>query len=283
MDPTPNSLEHAFEASGKTKYNAHYKIQDMDSSICASASEGQTIDLIDERDDEVYKVAKLRDGNCWMLENLRLDPLDSDTAENMNGTNTNATQEAINNLLNGGSTNTGWSNTAVINTDNFSSQGQTQPFIKNEYKNNLVAGYGLGSPNNEAKVGVYYSYCAASASTYCYNTNVDKPNTLIDAEQDLCPAHWRMPTGGSTGDYKALSQKYGSDATSNNSLQYNLSLAKSGYNGYSSSTYSFWWSSTYAYGSGMYLLQMSNNDAVVEADYRGYNNYYGFPMRCVAK
>lgn len=29
--------------------------------------------LTDQRDDQTYAIAKLADGNCWMIENLRLD------------------------------------------------------------------------------------------------------------------------------------------------------------------------------------------------------------------
>ena len=123
----------------------------------------------------------------------------------MNASNTNATQEAINNLLNGGSATTGWSSIAIADVDNdFDDSanscvgGYTTPRINNASKDALVTSYGPASTNGQAKVGIYYNYCAASASTYCYamGSDVDVPDTIIDAPQDICPANWRMPTGG---------------------------------------------------------------------------------------
>lgn len=40
---------------------------------CSSMSIGDITALKDTRDDDVYTVAKLGDGKCWMIENLRLD------------------------------------------------------------------------------------------------------------------------------------------------------------------------------------------------------------------
>ena len=34
--------------------------------------EGQTLELTDSRDGNTYKVRKLADGQCWMIQNLRL-------------------------------------------------------------------------------------------------------------------------------------------------------------------------------------------------------------------
>ena len=48
-------------------------MQHMTPEICSSASIGDTKRLIDYRDDKVYWVAKLADGNCWMTQNLELD------------------------------------------------------------------------------------------------------------------------------------------------------------------------------------------------------------------
>ena len=248
--------------------------------------EGQVYTLTDERDNNTYHVARLKDGNCWMLDNLALDPTNSTTASNMNASNTNATQEAITNLLNGGSTTTGWSNIAVANvTTNFNnSDSYIQPRINNASKDFLVTSYGSASTNGRAKVGIYYNYCAASASTYCYagGSGIDVPDTIIDAPQDICPANWRMPTGVNTGEYYALAQKYTNTATDSNSLQYNLSTPLSGdYFGSSAryqGSYGRWWSSTYNDSNFMYLLY-------VDPTYVNPNNsssrINGLSMRCL--
>jgi uncharacterized protein (TIGR02145 family) len=178
----------------KTIATATY-LQDVEA-CPADLTTNQIYTLKDSRDEHEYKVAKLVDGKCWLLENLALDPTDSTTAANMNERNTNASTAAITNYLNGGSsTTTGWSNTAVADVDTgFNSF--TAPMINNASKDTLVTGYGAASTNGQAKVGIYYNYCAATVGTYCYDENngVDIPNTFIDAPMDVCPAGWRMPT-----------------------------------------------------------------------------------------
>ncbi|MBR3122409.1 hypothetical protein IKF28_03135 [Candidatus Saccharibacteria bacterium] len=243
------------------------------SSILASMTQDTAYLLYDSRDEQQYHVAKLADGNIWMLDNLALDPTDPTTASKMNASNTNASAEAITNLLNGGNagSNAGWSSTAVadVNT-NFGTNGYTVPRINNASKDTVVTSYGAGS----GKVGIYYNYCAASASTYCYaqNQGVDTPDTDIDAPQDICPAGWRMPTGGAyddstqtgSGEYYALVTTLGltfdEDAMGfiGTTYQTALSTPLSGiYNGssaYGQGTWGYWWSSTYRSGYSMYSL-----------------------------
>ena len=54
----------------------YYQMQDMDSGICDAATYVDTAaetQLIDIRDNKTYYVTKLRDGHCWMTQNLALD------------------------------------------------------------------------------------------------------------------------------------------------------------------------------------------------------------------
>jgi hypothetical protein len=275
----------AYADANKSQLSGHYKMQDGTEELCKEIYVGATATLIDSRDNTTYMVGRLKDGKCWMLDNLALDPTNSTTAANMNASNTNATQEAITNLLNGGSSTTGWSNTAVANaTTNFNNNGSyVQPRINNASKDTLVASYGPASTNGQAKVGIYYNYCAASASTYCYASGqgIDVPDTIIDAPQDICPANWRMPTGGNTGEYFKLAQKYGSDASNTNSLQYNLSTPLSGFysgsSAYDQGSDGCWWSSSYSNSLDMYSLGVSPTNV-----YPGnYSRYNGRSMRCL--
>ena len=72
--PEPVDLATAFAKSGARKTEqGYYRMQDMTSSICNVVSEvHSTIRLQDVRDDQIYTVAKLKDGKCWMTENLHL-------------------------------------------------------------------------------------------------------------------------------------------------------------------------------------------------------------------
>ena len=50
--------------------------------------------------------------------------------------------------------------------------------------------------------GTLYNYCAALANTICESRN------LSDAAYDICPKGWRLPTGGDSGEFKALYDNY---------------------------------------------------------------------------
>ena len=283
------SFDEAYTMANKTQDNGYYRQQELTKSMCNIIAVTQNQTLKDVRDNNTYMVGKLKDGNCWMLDNLALDPTNSTTAANMNASNTNATQEAINNLLNGGSTTAGWSTVAVENKitgwDTISPNNDYEyPYINNQSKDTFVTSYGPASTNGQAKVGIYYNFCAASASTYCYasNNGIDVPDTIIDAQQDICPANWRMPTGGLVGDYWALDQKHINTATDSDSFQYNLSTPLSGYYLNSSASYQgsygSWWSSTYDSSGSMHVMDVSPT-YVSSSDHN--DRYYGLSMRCL--
>ena len=78
---TASSLELAFFLAGKEKIqldenHSYYAMQDMTSDICASVSgDGETTatQLVDIRDNKLYWITKLKDGHCWMTQNLDTD------------------------------------------------------------------------------------------------------------------------------------------------------------------------------------------------------------------
>lgn len=72
--PTPITLAMAYDNAGKTQQNGFYKLQDMTTSICSAVEAiDEPLQVIDARDNKVYWIAKLRDGKCWMTQNLDLD------------------------------------------------------------------------------------------------------------------------------------------------------------------------------------------------------------------
>ena len=48
-------------------------MQDITPEICAKSAENETARLMDKRDNKLYWVTKLKDGNCWMTQNLDYD------------------------------------------------------------------------------------------------------------------------------------------------------------------------------------------------------------------
>ncbi len=74
-----------------TSMNEVSYMQAMTSEICKNTAEGFTKQLIDTRDGRKYWVAKMKDENCWMTQNLALDisesglsSLDTDIAQSWN-------------------------------------------------------------------------------------------------------------------------------------------------------------------------------------------------------
>ena len=90
-------FEQAYAAAGKVKHGSYYAMQDMTSGICNNVtvpSEQSTATLVDTRDNNTYTVAKLKDGKCWMTQNLRivgktLNAQDSDVISNFSLNNSN--------------------------------------------------------------------------------------------------------------------------------------------------------------------------------------------------
>ena len=163
-------------------------MQDVDEKVKQATPKGASMTLTDRRDGEQYLVAKLEDNNIYMLDNLRLDPTAVDL-EKLQG-DTNAPDEALNYLKNGGGTLP--YATAAISASFDSSQNA--PYIATGSKDTVASKtYGSGS----GKIGVHYNYCAITAGTDCGNTNSGG-----GTDYDLCPAGWRLPviTYGSWSD-----------------------------------------------------------------------------------
>ena len=260
-----------------------YGISSADkTTLLASMTENQAYSLKDNRDEQSYYVAKLVDGNIWFLDNLRLDLTNSTTKANTTPATTNASETALN-CLTGRTTGCTspyttaaasgtWSNTytsARINTTDATT-------INSDSSKN----YGNGSH----MYGIYYNYCAASAGSYCMSSSTTTDGDGSgNANQDICPAGWRMPTGTSTGEWGVLKSTINNNTASDSaSIQARLSLPLSGNFGngsaYGQGSGGFWWSSTRYNGSGMYYFN-------AYATYTNATNFgdrgYGSSMRCL--
>ena len=121
-------------ADDKLTFNNIANMQDMTPEICAKAQTHQTTTLRDIRDGNTYTVAKLKDGKCWMTQNLRiinktLTSTDSDVTTNytipassINGFSSNNTSNAY--VDNDGGLYTWYTATAGTGTQSMSTQGQ---------------------------------------------------------------------------------------------------------------------------------------------------------------
>ena len=254
--------------------HADTAMQNMSSSQCTTAG----VKVYDNRDNSIYLVKKLADGKCWMLDNLRLDLGNSTVLNNTTESNTNASTTTLNYLKNGGGSTSDRYPTAKINNVPWTSSSQDYysiPMTISTYKDQTTTSYGEGS----GKIGVYYNYCAASAGNYCFGNGTSAGSPSGNATEDICPKGWRMPTGGSSGEYKALYTAYSSGSTS---FRNALSTPLSG-NFYSGSanyqgTLGYFWSSTYSDANYMYILSVDSSSVSPSNVNSRYN---GRSVRCL--
>lgn len=165
---------------------------------CNAMNIGDVTALTDTRDNNVYAIAKLADGNCWMIENLRLDNSNSDNATGAlaQGYNSSFIGLADSEVANFGDSD--------IANSLYSTDGSTAA--------PAIAGDGAGSRfpryNNKSTIspatemasekepyiysqGNYYTWPAAVADTSYYATDGQ-----IISSTSICPKGWKLPTGG---------------------------------------------------------------------------------------
>ena len=188
-------------------------MQEMTSSICSNADEGETARLKDTRDGKLYWVAKLADGNCWMTQNLDLD-LDSDKPLTSADSDISESRGS-------------WAPTDTQNdTTGFNDYYSTQSFDPGMYINNDPTAWTScsnywsgGSCSNWTNVssmtamteertdgviiddntydahylaGNYYQWNVATAGTG--GSDVERQ----DATDSICPKEWKLPTSGNS-------------------------------------------------------------------------------------
>ena len=169
---------------------------------------GTVTALTDLRDNDTYAVAKLADGNCWMIENLRLENTNSDNATGALAQGYNASFAGLADpedpsLFNNVTTaNTLYSTDgSTEKTISGSNQGYRFPRYNNvntpttasDRPQNPTTNSATNSTSNASmySYGNYYTWPAAIADTTAYNTN----NQSVE-NTSICPSGWRLPKGG---------------------------------------------------------------------------------------
>ena len=189
---------------------------------CDDLSTGNVIALIDQRDNQAYAVSKLADGECWMIENLRLEAANSSDATKAQGyggvfaglatsETTNFSDSATANSKYYSGTQSG---TATINIGTDSSPQYRLPRYNNSNTNSTVSNMTAANANVYS-YGNYYNWAAAKASTLLLSSegSSDSANTSI------CPAGWKLPTGTGSGDFGKLSNSLGGYKNADNVAQ----------------------------------------------------------------
>lgn len=116
---------------------------------------------------QTYQVAKLADGNCWMLNNLKLGSTTAPTTLTPADTNV-ATDFELPQVTDGAGT--------AADFDNPKAYGP------------VPGDTGTGETN----YGYLYNWPAATAG----ESRTSHPETAGNAQYSICPANWRLPNGG---------------------------------------------------------------------------------------
>ena len=165
---------------------------------CSSMNIGDVTALKDTRDNDVYAVAKLADGKCWMIENLRLD--DSPT---LSSTNTHNPSLPLTNSWYFANSQTTLTTSNHLSTptspyqtewcDQRSSDCLDQSMLATNNSTDFTSNTTGSQTGFVYAYGHYYNWYSATAGHG--NSSVTTLNTSVNG--DICPAGWHLPTGGS--------------------------------------------------------------------------------------
>ena len=257
---------------------------------CSSLASGATTALTDERDNNTYAVAKLADGKCWMIENLRL--ADKDSSNNdieLSSTNTHNPSLPLTNsdstTSNHLSATTDPTTTAWCTTSSSACDDQSMLATNNTtlFTNNTASGY--SASNNVYSYGNYYNWYSATGGHGKYGSSYDSSYT---APGDICPVGWHLPTGKGTGEFYALNTALNAGATnstaSNNLRSYPNNFVYSGYVGSASvlnrNSSGQYWSASGDSSSNAYNMYLGSTS--IGPGTGGSVKYSGWMVRCVA-
>lgn len=198
--------------------------EETKASVLESMYATSTYDLIDIRDNKTYKVARFKDERIWMAENLDLGR--TDISVNLNYTNTNMTTAVSAATFNG------WRKTSATNTY---TAGEFVPISGTDSTSHIA-------------YGTLYNFYAVTGGTISGEENT------VDSTSDICPAGWRLPTGGNNGEYRNLYLAYNSSYDSIRGPVYNggAQFALSGVNSGAQGNWGYYFSSTVRYETSMY-------------------------------
>ncbi len=210
--------------------------------------------LTDVRDNSTYTVRKFSDGKCWMTQNLRLSARTEGCIKDRK-------------LI---------SATSDINEDWILPTSSTSGFSDSE-----TANMHYDSNKNTS----YYSWCAATASS-C--SEGGSPISSGNADYSICPKGWKLPSGGSGGEFEAFANAEGIANSSAGSTKIQNSPYNFTYVGFvtsaSTSTLSnsegFWWSRTAEDSKRAKSLYIASNTVRPTSSSQREN---GFAIRCVAE
>lgn len=256
-------------------------MQEITRQICDASEEGETATLTDTRERGInsYIVGKAADGNCWMLQNLKLGNTTRTTTKENFIHNRNRVSVLVTTKVN---------NATGRGDGNFSLENRI-PFVEGFYNSYRDPDYGNRSVFEcSEEYGCYYNWYAATAGSGTSST------ISGDATNSICPVGWILP---SESEFKALINSYGKELNKTNqdigsilnasdasNTTGNIpGFAKSGYirgtGGLNISGSDLWLRSASSSKSAYELLVGNNRIGI----YENSKNGSAIPVRCVSK
>ncbi|MBR0431723.1 InlB B-repeat-containing protein, partial [Candidatus Saccharibacteria bacterium] len=259
---------------------------------CSSMSIGDVTALTDTRDNNTYAIAKLADGNCWMIENSRLDP----AGMTLNKTNTNyANQEFIEYAS---SLSNSTFNTCSTADDNYECIEQYSVGMGN------VTGLTANALNGDQSTrwysyGAMYNWFTATAYTVSDAFSQMPSENYISVPGDICPVGWHLPYGGSDSGTKGGNTSGGFyylgtelEATASNAASSNIWRSFPNNFIYSGSydealvqdrgLSGYYWSPTTTMDGSIFFFNLEGSDVSVAGALDALDSNAGFAIRCVA-
>ena len=173
-------------------------MQNLDPTVCTT---DPTL-VTDSRDGQMYAIARLADGKCWMLQNLKLG---SKTATmTLSGSDTNI---------------------AVNGSFELTNRLADGKFPRNTISEDPVTGQPSYYYDSQAyyctdNYGCYYNNYTATAGSMTSSTGA---GTTVN--YSICPKGWSLPTGGSGGEFETLATAYGYGTDSGSTVAGKLLVA----------------------------------------------------------
>ncbi len=247
---------------------------------CFSLYVGQVTALTDSRDNNVYTVGRLVDGNCWMMENLRLD----ESAANIN---TDALSQNGSNFV---------ISALPPSTNTFTTDYTDIQYNKNNTDISLTANY------NDTDSSTYYSWYSYG-NYYSWVAAIGRVTSAGSTDSittSICPAGWHLPYGGmgtnpgrgeTSGGLSYLDRQFGGTGLRQftaiasdrwrkfpNNFVYSGQFVNS--SAYGRGIHGYYWSATMTSNQRAYSLYFGSTLVNPSENYNSKD--YGLTVRCVA-
>ena len=221
-------------------------MQNFTQSNCNAMTVGQVVSLTDSRNNQTYRIKKMQDNKCWMVDNMKY------LGEGITISNVDGTQGITYNNTSGD-----------YNTVNGSSSESASNWDKAFYNNPMPNSYCYGTSiqSSYTKCGYLYNWYAATAGTGTYATSTRGTNV----SGSICPTGWRLPSAMSDG---STATGNGTSYTAADFAVLNASMNAGSLTTGSSSSYPTGWQFTGAW-SGVFSGVRSSGFL-----YQGSNGYY---------